>query len=310
MADLLAVSNTGSPDRVADVVFLHGLNGDARSTWTTPTTPDGFWPGWLGAELHEVGIWSVAYDVRSTSWAGYSMALIDRAASVLDLLAEEGIGQRPVIFIVHSFGGLVVKQMLREAEHSPNASWSQIAAQTRGIVFLATPHSGSRLANWVRWIPLYFRTVTVTELEEHNTQLRDLGRWFREFYNRSRMKAIVYTETRNVKGVRVVHDGDPYLAGVRPVPLDEDHISITKPKSDRSQLYRGVRGFIQDCLAAVTAVGPTSAVAAASVAGSSPPVPAPGSGPPAPEGPKVNSDNTLTDVSAPVAFGKNIKIGS
>jgi len=248
--------------------------------------------------------------VRSTSWAGYSLALIDRAANVLDLLAGKGIGQWPVVFIVHSFGGLVVKQMLREAEHSPNPSWSQIAARTRGLVFLATPHSGSRLANWVRWIPLYFPTVTVTELEEHNTQLRDLGGWFRGFYNRSGMKAIVYTETRNVKGVRVVHDGDPYLAGVTPVPLDEDHISITKPKSDRSQLYRGVRGFIRDCLAAATAAGPTAAVAPASAAGSSPPVPAPGSGPPAPDGSKVNLDNTLTDVRAPVAFGNNIQIGS
>jgi len=174
MSELLDFSNTLRSARIADMVFIHGLNGDARSTWTTPTLQNGFWPNWLGGEMHDIGIWSISYDVKSSSWSGYSMALVDRARNILDLLVGNGIGDRPIIFVVHSFGGLVVKQMLRVAADSSNASWRKIAAQARGIAFLATPHSGSWLANWVRWIPLYFRTVTVSELEAHNSQLKDL----------------------------------------------------------------------------------------------------------------------------------------
>ncbi len=97
-------------------------------------------------------------------------------------------------------------------------------------------------------IPFYRPTVSVQELEEHNPQLEDLGRWYRFRHAKLGMKAAVYTETRNVKGARVVQDGDPYLPGVEAVPLDEDHVSITKPKSDKSQLYTGVRAFIRKCL--------------------------------------------------------------
>jgi hypothetical protein len=258
MSELIIVSGGDQTGRTGDIIFIHGLDGDARLSWTTPTTPDGFWPAWLGAELHDFRIWSVAYDVKSSSWAGYSKALVDWAPNLLDLLAGKRIGERPVIFIVHSFGGLVVKQMLREAVHSPNASWRDIAAQTRGVVFLATPHTGSRLANWVRWVPLYFRTVTVKELEEHNPQLRELGAWFRDFHFRSGMKVLVYTETRKVWRFLIVPDGDPQLVGVPAVPLDDDHISVTKPKSARSELYRGGRGFIRDCLAAAPGLGPSS----------------------------------------------------
>ncbi len=144
MAELIPVSNTGRHDRIADVVFMHGLDGDARLTWTTPGEPDGFWPGWLGAdpELPDVGIWSVGYDVKSSSWAGYTMALVLRARNVLDLLAGKEFGKRPIVFVVHSFGGLLVKQMLRTAGDSPDLDWEAIAAQTRGVVFLATPHAG------------------------------------------------------------------------------------------------------------------------------------------------------------------------
>jgi hypothetical protein len=255
MAVLLPVSNTGRPDRVGDVVFIHGLDGDARATWTAPDMADGFWPGWLGAELYLVGIWSVSYEVRSSSWTGYSMALVDRARNVLDLLAGKEIGTRPVVFVVHSFGGLVVKQMLRAAADSPLPGWNAIAARTRGVVFLATPHAGSRLARLAGWIPFYRRTVTVQELEEHSPYLRDLGVWYRNRHATSGMRAAVFTETRNVRGVRVVHDGDPYLPGVEAVPLDDNHISITKPKSDKSQLYAGVREFIRACLQPATASG-------------------------------------------------------
>ena len=167
---------------------------------------------------------------------------------------------------MHSFGGLVVKQMLRAALDSSNDDWKQIAAQTRGIAFLATPHAGSRLADWVRRIPFYRGTVTVSELEQFNPQLKDLGDWFRNYYRTSKIKAVVYTETRNVKGIRVVHDGDPYLPGVDAVPLDDSHVSITKPKSKQSQLYRGISRFLRDCLNAVSSHDITLEAAAGSLA--------------------------------------------
>jgi hypothetical protein len=52
---------------------------------------------------------------------------------------------RPVLFIVHSLGGIVVKEMLRR---SSNCRWGQkhllqIFESTVGIVFFGTPHGGS-----------------------------------------------------------------------------------------------------------------------------------------------------------------------
>jgi hypothetical protein len=249
MAELIVCANSNRSDRIADVVFVHGLNGDARSTWTNPTSKNGFWPDWLGADFQNVGVWSLSYDVKSTSWMGDTMVLDKRATNILDRLPQYEIGKRPIVFIVHSFGGLVVKKLLQKAHSSTNDSWKKISARTQGIVFLATPHWGSWMANWVRWIPFYFRTVTVSELEEHNPELEKLGEWFRDFHRDSKFTVKVYTEARKFMGFLVVPDGDPRLPRVDAIPLDVDHISITKPKSKDSQLYMGVQSFVQQCLA-------------------------------------------------------------
>ena len=51
-------------------------------------------------------------------------------------------GHRPIIFIAHSLGGLVVKQALIIV-HS-QAGFSDILVSTRAILFLGTPHKGSK----------------------------------------------------------------------------------------------------------------------------------------------------------------------
>jgi hypothetical protein len=69
-------------------------------------------------------IWSLSYAASPTRWArllrlvglgsrdsGHSMALPDRALQVLDLIIQEGLGQRLLIFICHSLGGLLAKQV-------------------------------------------------------------------------------------------------------------------------------------------------------------------------------------------------------
>jgi len=178
--DLLEISGCDNPSRCGDVIFVHGLGGSARGTWhpQEKQNDDNFWPKWLGDDFSNVGIWSLEYEVEPFKWKGSSMPLADRATNILDLLDSYGIGDRPLIFITHSMGGLLVKQMLRSARDF--VTWTAIASQTRGIVFLSTPHSGADLANWIQHIGSILQTtVSVEELEAHHPRLRELNLLYR-----------------------------------------------------------------------------------------------------------------------------------
>ena len=54
--------------------------------------------------------------------------------------------KRPLIFIAHSLGGIIVKQALVWAHREPR--YQSIKDHTLGIVFFGTPHRGSGKANY------------------------------------------------------------------------------------------------------------------------------------------------------------------
>lgn len=250
---LVRVSGGDGLERVADVVFVHGLDGDAYSTWHPRNRDDLFWLAWLGEEFPRIGVWTLGYAVSSTAWKGHSMPLADRATNVLDLMDLDGIGQRPLLFVCHSLGGLLIKQALRHACDSKNAAWKAVAQKTRAIVFLSTPHSGSDLANWVEYIGTVLRaTVSVKELRAHDSRLLELNRWYRDHAGDLGITTFVYCEKLATKGLHVVNEtsADPGIPGVQPIPLDEDHVTICKPTSRQSQVYRRVRQLIADMLLA------------------------------------------------------------
>ena len=254
MDGLQKISGGDDPGRVADVIFVHGLDGDARATWHPKDRPDAFWPAWLGEDLPAVGVWSLGYAVSASAWKGHAMPLADRATNVLDQLDLDGIGRRPIVFICHSLGGLLVKQMLRHAADFGNPPWKAIVTQTRAIVFLSTPHSGADLASWIKHIGTLLRsTVSVEELEAHHPRLRELNLWYRHHVADFDLATVVYCEKRPIAGLLVVNEttADPGIAGVIPIPVDEDHVSICKPASKDSQIYRRVKRLVEDIVAAV-----------------------------------------------------------
>ena len=248
---LIEISGCRNPQRIGDVIFVHGLGGSARSTWhpQEKDNDNNFWPAWLGEDLLDVGIWSLGYEVEPFRWKGNSMPLADRATNILDLLDSYGIGARSLIFITHSLGGLLVKQMLRNARDF--GKWQAITFQTKGIVFLSTPHSGSDMASWINHIGgILQTTVSVEELEAHHSRLRELILLYRNDVQFSQIPMLVYYEGRPTKGIVVVNQtsADPGIKGVIPVQMDLDHISICKVRDKHSQIYRQVKRFVKDCL--------------------------------------------------------------
>ena len=234
------ISGCGNASRAGDIVFVHGLDGDAKTTWHPKDSPNDFFPKWLGEEFPNIGVWTLGYDANSSGWKGSTMPLVDRATNVLARLEAAGIGHRPLIFIVHSLGGLVVKQLLRHAVNYGKVEWEEIASNSKAIMFLATPHSGSDVSRYIQYIGKFYRaSVTVEELESHQPALRDLNLWFRNNCSKIGIRIEVLFEKQPTSGFLVVNEtsADPGIAGVVPIPVDSDHVTICKPLSKSNLVF-------------------------------------------------------------------------
>ena len=262
---LSPVCGTDSPSRKGDIVFVHGLGGRSHSTWMTEGEPASFWPMWLQSDTPNAGVWTLGYAADASKWQSESMPLADRGNTVLEQLYSEGLGDRPIVFIAHSMGGVVVKQLLRHAESFGVRRWQALARQVKGIAFIATPHSGANIANFAELAKHVLRTnEPVRELVAHDPRLRELHGWFLEFIRRRKVACRTYCEKREVRpelgifgqvfklprGILVVDEtsAEPNIQGERAIPLDEDHISIAKPSSPEADLYKSILRFIVECL--------------------------------------------------------------
>jgi hypothetical protein len=54
----------------------------------------------------------------------------------------------PIIFVAHSLGGIIVKDALHRSKTNLNEDLRKMHQLTRSVVFLGTPHRGSKLASW------------------------------------------------------------------------------------------------------------------------------------------------------------------
>ena len=300
MSALLQVSG-GSPNAaVADVVFVHGIQGDPHGTWTNKNS--GFWPYWLAEDNAGLAVWSAGYKAAVSEWAGTAMPLFDRANNVLAELQAAGIGGRPICWVTHSMGGLLVKKMLRNAD-SLAAEFRSFSDTTRGVVFIGTPHTGSDLASLSRYLGFILRlSAAAKELQPLSAQLLELNTWYRENHRRLGVATQVYFETQTTKGVWVVDRGtaDPGLEGVTPIGLDADHLSICKPSGKDDLIYKRTMAFIRSALAPQTANtdGRPQASAHAAVAAQGHPDPTASRGrvrPPAAGHPRLVMETANTD---------------
>ena len=172
---------------------------------------------------------------------------------MLKKLQEAGVGRRPVIFVGHSMGGLIIKKMLTDAQNSEDESLKQLTENTKGVVFYSTPHDGSNIAsigNMIRHF--FFPSVEVQELEMNNPALTSLNSSFKDFVRKYRTKVISFGEqlpTRHL-GVDLTfvppESSNPGIGEFYTVPFN--HINVCKPDNRKSILFRKFYNLVWDTL--------------------------------------------------------------
>ncbi|TDH71129.1 uncharacterized protein CCR75_001922 [Bremia lactucae] len=252
-----------------DVVFVHGLRGHPFGTWRTNMNSavqenNDIWPDVLLAkdlQRNNVSarLITLGYEADMVSWSSPwpSLTLHERARVMLSALHAANIGRnpsnpsdpgRPIIFIAHSMGGLLTKEMLlldsNQHEHSG------LADCTTGVVFLAVPHFGSDLANGVQY-------EAIRKLVQTHPALKDLGA-----DPNGRLK--VLNDNFKQLGIDCFSAGEEYASPValgisaivvKPDSADpgvgrfyvvptSDHMTICKAKSRDEPLYQDILQYV------------------------------------------------------------------
>ncbi|KAI1423216.1 Alpha/Beta hydrolase protein [Xylaria sp. FL1777] len=133
-----------------DLVFVHGITGHKDHTWSADQSEP--WPKTLlPPRIPEARVLTFGYDSSVIGfWSGISgNSIAEHSNNLLSALScfRSDDEFRPIIFIAHSLGGLVVKDTLLSSRTSPELHLRRILACTRAILFLGTPHHGVDLAD-------------------------------------------------------------------------------------------------------------------------------------------------------------------
>jgi protein SERAC1 len=238
-----------------DILFIHGLTGDPQTTWTSASPQREYWPSWFCDEFSNVAVYTLGYPSSILEkWAKQEMNLHERANNMLEQLASFGIGERPVVVVAHSLGGILAKEMLRASNECTDAAWKLIAENTRLVAFLATPHTGAALGAVLKSFLPRLSSTHVDLLSNSSGFLTNLNQSYRELVIHKNIHTISYYEkfkTKNAFLVVCEQSADPGVTGTRPIPVDADHISICKPESRQSlvfvSLVRHITAVLKSC---------------------------------------------------------------
>ncbi|KAF2126934.1 hypothetical protein P153DRAFT_265694, partial [Dothidotthia symphoricarpi CBS 119687] len=150
----LRVLREGPADapQIVDIVAVHGIGAHPDDTWckNVGTAEDPRWVNWLDAEDMLPAVAPCARIMRygyHSQWFGAG-AMRQKVSTVAQrmLLAlrrrRVDFPFRPLLFIAHCFGGLVVLKALLDAQLDEN-DWPGIFASTTGLIFLGTPFRGA-----------------------------------------------------------------------------------------------------------------------------------------------------------------------
>nr|CAD7198721.1 unnamed protein product [Timema douglasi] len=163
------------------------------------------WPrDWLPKDCPNLRVIGVNYDTAISSWAPLCPqeqechTLDQRSEELLKRLCRAGLGQRPLMWVGHSMGGLLVKSILVKAWQSSDPELEGIWRNTRAVAFYSVPHRGSPLAALRQTTQfLLWPSTEVQELRQDSPALLALHQKFLELLRAVSIDVVSFAETKS-----------------------------------------------------------------------------------------------------------------
>lgn len=172
----------------------------------------------------EARILAVNYQTFLSNWlvnCGNAPTLKERSLQLARELRDAHVGEKPVIWVTHSMGGLLVSSLSR----GPQSPFRPIAyslfpllqvkemlcqiecgdipekcllEQTRGIVFFSVPHAGSEMAVWSPGVLqlAISPSAQVLELQKDSVSLKELNQSFVDLVTNKPIDCLSFGESR------------------------------------------------------------------------------------------------------------------
>ncbi|KAH9498626.1 Serine active site containing protein 1 [Bulinus truncatus] len=267
--DVLLIHPTqrNSPLVYADVVLVHGLRGGAVKTWRQRDgmnlSPSACWPrDWLAPDCPNIRIISIGYESVLHKWGEHcpyeqeKRTIEGRSREIIKKLLRAGVGSRPIIWVGHSMGGLLIKKIISIGEYEEE--FKKLATQTKGFLFYSVPHHGSFVVDVIMYAKyLLFPSVEVQELHSSSPKLVTLHDDFVKFVHKNSVPCLSFGENAKTPFGRplpklLVVPSDSSDPGVgKFVSLPDNHIDICKPCSQDDVIYQLSTNFIKNILLSI-----------------------------------------------------------
>ena len=246
----------------ASIVAVHGLGGHWAKTWTdTSDNQERLWlrdflPSQLKAHVNlRARVMSYGYN-SETAFSKSVSDIEDHAEALLHALNMERMShaqkERPIIFLAHSLGGIVVKKALIIA-HERSSHYGSLLTKVSGMVMFGVPHRGSDVAYWANFganvlnaSQLGANANFVHSLKKNSEAFLKISQ---QFIERAADLKTIYSfyELEKLHNILVV-DKDSARLNLQNeicVGISANHRDICKFSDPKSEIYRPVWKAIQ-----------------------------------------------------------------
>ncbi|KAF8534452.1 hypothetical protein BDD12DRAFT_895849 [Trichophaea hybrida] len=222
-----------------DVIAVSGLSAHAFGSWKSPLQSHVMWlRDFLRLDFPEFRVLTWGYDsnlkdsTTTNSIMNFSRQLLTAVYGARD--EHEVKHRRPIIFIGHSLGGLVIKQALVDAAQGNSENDKTILRSCVGLFLFGVPNRGLNNENLLSLVKDKRRAPFVHDLMEGSQLLHALYVAFQRSYKGSLKSCFVvsFFETQDTKTVEETPDGNWRRSGKSVRMVTQESATWFMPEED------------------------------------------------------------------------------